>query len=254
MGSRGLGICLIFLTGLFTVAHSQIEIGGEKNSKKKKTKKEKSKEITAPAKELSSTEVVLSTNWSITNRNLTENEGIFSNPLGERANETRLSTWSFGLGYRNQLNKYFALQAGISYMRNGESYRFEQPDTLYTYNTKYSYIGMPIKGFFTWGDKVKLLAGIGIVPQMFLQYRQDVEWRDSNSTTGTETDKRKNGFSSFVLSGLVNVGVQYKFANRWSVLVMPEYRMQLTDSYTKTDSYDHFGRAFGVNVGLTMRL
>jgi hypothetical protein len=56
------------------------------------------------------------------------------------------------------------------------------------------------------------------------------------------------------LSASVNIGVQLKFSKRWAFLFMPEYRIQLTDSYEQLDAYDHFGRALGFDLGLTMYL
>ena len=72
--------------------------------------------------------------------------------------------------------------------------------------------------------------------------------------TGDETIKERNGYSSFVLSAALNVGVQYQFSDNWTLLFMPEYRIQLTDSYESTDSYNHFGRALGFDIGLTYKL
>ncbi len=234
-----------------SITFSQIELGGDPPTAKEK-KEEKKKKM--EAKEFSSTSVYYEANWSYTTRNLSENEGLFADPLGERANETSLNTWSFSLGFRNQLNRFLSWSGGISFVRNGESYLYEQPDTMFTYDTKYKYIGMPIKLYFNYGEDFKLLAGAGLMPQMFLQYRQDSEWRTMTNATDSESFKTRSGYSTFVVSALFSIGGEIKFSPRWSLYVMPEYRLQITDSYLVTDSYDHFARALGVNMGLTMKL
>lgn len=200
------------------------------------------------------TEVFLTANVSRTLSVLTESAGLSAVPLGEREFESYLRTWSFGIGYRTRVHDYLSIQGGISYIRNGESYLYETTDSLFTYNTTYAYIAMPIKALFTYGSDFKLFVGGGITPQLFSGYRQDQEWRTALNATGSETIKLKNGYSSFALSASFNVGLQVKFSDRWALLVMPEYRIQLTDTYTETDAYDHFGRAIGVDIGLTIIL
>jgi hypothetical protein len=234
---------------------AQVELGGEpeEKPKKEKVKEEKVKEEKVVAKD-GSTEVFAITNWSRTSSILETNEGPFGDTLGQRAFETAANNWSFGIGFRSAINQHFSFQAGVSFIRNGESYTFEEPDTLFKYTTTYSYIAMPIKGLYTLGNEVKLLVGGGITPQLFTSYRQEQEWRDKVDATGTETIKQKNGFSTFVLSAAFNVGVQYQFTESFSILFMPEYRIQLTDSYVVTDSYNHFARALGFDLGLTFKL
>jgi opacity protein-like surface antigen len=247
-------ILLIALIASNFPLFAQVELGGdEEKPKKEKVKEEKAKDEKVVTKD-GNTEVYVLTNWSRTSRVLETNEGPFGDTLGQRAYETSLNKWSFGIGFRSALNEHFSIQAGVSFMRNGESYSFEEPDTLFKYTTTYSYIAMPIKGLYTLGDELKLLVGGGITPQLFTSYLQEQEWRDKVDATGNETIKQKNGYSTFVLSAAVNIGVQYQFSDNFSILFMPEYRIQLTDSYVVTDSYNHFARAFGFDLGLTFKL
>ena len=51
-----------------------------------------------------------------------------------------------------------------------------------------------------------------------------------------------------------NIGIQFQFSDNMTLLFMPEYRIQFTDSYQVTDSYNHFGRALGFDLGLTYKL
>lgn len=242
---------ILFLATAFT-GTAQIELGGEEEPKTEETTKVE--EIKEKREQDGSTEIYFVTNWSSTSRKLEMNDAPFGKPLGDREFEESLNKWSFGVGFRNRISEHFSLQGGISYMRNGESYLYETPDSLFTYTSSYTYIGMPIKALFTYGDEIKFLAGGGITPQLFTGYAQQQEWRDALDVVGDNTIEQKNGFSSFVLSAAVNIGVQLQFSDNWTLLFMPEYRIQLTDSYVVTDSYNHFGRALGFDLGLTFKL
>lgn len=246
------------LTGLFfacfiaTSAFAQIELGGEEDQSNKK--KEEVVEVKEKREQDGATEIYFVTNWSHTSRKLEMNDAPFGKPLGEREFENPLNKWSFGIGFRNKINPFLTFQGGISYLRNGESYLFEDTDTLFKYTTTYSYIAMPLKVLFTYGNDVSFMAGGGLTPQLFQGYVQEQEWRDAVDATGDETIKAKNGYSSFALSAAFNIGVQLKFSDNWSLLFMPEYRIQLTDTYEKTDGLNHFGRALGFDLGLTLKL
>jgi len=243
-------ICSVYLLTAIS-GFTQVELS------KETTKKEKQKKVTKSEKsekELSSTGAFVLSNWSFTNRKLIENEGLFGDSLGYRANETGLNTWSFGIGLRSQFHSNFAWEGGISYMKNGEQYLYEEVDTMYSYRTKYTYFAMPIKLYFTYGEKLKFLAGVGVVPQMFAGYQQEVTWRDSEGKEESSSSKLKIGYNSFVISTVFNIGLQYDFTRRIGVFLMPEYRIQLTSSYLKTSSYKHYGRSLGGNIGLIINL
>lgn len=245
-------IATIFFLSMTFSGLSQIELGGEEEPETVKT--EEVKEIKDKRAQDGSTEVYLVSNWSSTSRKLEMNDAPFGDPLGDREFEKSLNKWSFGIGFRNKINEFISVQAGISYMRNGESYLFEESDTLFKYSTTYSYIAMPVKVLYTYGDEIKFLAGGGVTPQLFNGYKQEQEWRDKVNATGDDEISLKNGFSTFVLSAAINVGIQVQFSDNMSLLFMPEYRIQLTDSYEVTDSYNHFGRAIGFDLGLTYKL
>ncbi len=228
----------------------QIELSNESSSKKDKQKVKELKSDT----QTSSDEFIIYSNWSVTNRDLSINEGLFGDPLGEREFESNLNIWSFGLGFRQRSLEHLSWEGGLSFLRNGESYLFEGTDSTFSYNTSYSYVGMPIKLYYTVGNQFRFYAGGGVIPQMFFQYRQDQEWTDPTNNSYSETYKFRNGYSQFVLALVLNVGGQLNLGNAWSIYAMPEYRYQITDSYTVTDSYNHFGRAMGITFGLTRTL
>ncbi len=200
------------------------------------------------------TSIFLSSTWSSTFRQLEPGEGFFGQPLGERVNETKLNVWSFTLGFRSQLNKHIAWEGAVSYMRNGESYSFEESDTSYSYESRYSYIAVPMKLFYTYGTEIKLLVGAGIVPQMFSGFKQDITYEDKLSNNVTEEVKTKIGYNSFVLSTVFNLGAQFKVGDRWSILLLPEYKLQLTSSYQKDGPYKHKAYSIGGHMGLVFDL
>ncbi len=198
------------------------------------------------------TEVFFLANWSVTDRVLTENKGLFGDTLGVRADETSLNKWSFGLGFRNMITKSFAWEGGISLLRNGESYSFSGADTAYNYTTTYTYIAMPLKIDYVFGKKLQLVTAAGIIPQMFMRYRQvgtDVDSKGSESPFDNSTH---SGYSPFVLSAVFNVGAQLKLSNQVKFFFIPEYRLQLNSTYTNKSPYIHKANAIGFNIGLSI--
>jgi hypothetical protein len=244
------GIAIFALVSMTGAAFGQVELSKETTKEKKaKEKKEKTEK-----KKDNATSVFLTANWSSTNRKLIENDGLFGKPLGEREFEKSSNAWSFELGFRNKIHKNISWEGGISLMQNAESYLFEGADSTYSYKTKYMYIAMPVKLYYTYGESFKLLAGGGIVPQMFLGYKQDIEYTNSLDETTTEEVKLKSGYSPFVISAVVNIGTQIKLGGNWSFLFVPEYKIQLTTSNEKNSAYKHYGRSLGFNFGLILDL
>lgn len=252
------GFILLFaVLFLKTVSFSQILIGEPTNDGKTTAKRKEKKvdsETTKLKKEPSGTSLYFVTNWSSSYRTLKENGDLFGDSLGERANEKNLNTWSFGFGFQNDLTEHLMWDGGISYLRNGESYSFEATDTAFAYQTTYSYISMPLRINYIIGKDFKFYAGAGLIPQMFLGYKQERQWTRSDNTEESETIKLKSGYNPFVISGVVNIGMMMNFNNGWSLLVSPEARIQLNSSYMNQDAYIHKGRSYGVTFGLVRHL
>jgi len=239
-----------FMTSL--TVFSQIQIGGETDEPKKEEKKKEAKpEKIKPVNENSgSTEIFINGNWSATNRNLVKNDNIFGDSIGERANETGVNAWSFGLGIRTRIHKYLLFEGGVSYLKNGEQYSFSGTDTSFSYTNNYQYIGMPLKIYFVYGqNKLRFQAGVGAIPQMALKFKRTTEYTTTQGDSESGTLKTKIGYNSFVFSFVANVGAQYEFLPSWSIYLQPEYRVQLTSSYLKANAYKHFGNALGLSFG-----
>jgi hypothetical protein len=242
---------ILVATGLFLFfsTNAQVVIGGDDEVKNDKPVKEK-KQKTVDGK----TSVYLMSNWSVTNRSLTENEGLYAEPLGKRADESALNTWSFGLGLRNSIHENVYWDGGISFYRNGESYLFNGQDTMFAYQTYYSYIAMPLRINATVGKDFQWNAGAGIVPQMFSSYHQEQQWETTTDSKGDETIKTNSGYNTFAISAIFNVGLTMNFSNGWGLFVSPEARIQLNSTYREIDPYVHKGRIFGVSFGLIRNL
>lgn len=246
---------LLFFSIIFVAlsSNAQIELNKETTKETKKTKKKE--EISEDSDKQRSTDVFFQGNWSFTNRKLEPNDGLFGDSLGERAKELGVGAWGAGVGLRSVINQWLTWEGGISFFQNGETYDYqdELSDSSYSYTNNYMYIGMPIKLYFTYGDKWQLMAGVGVVPQMFLQYRQTSHYTAMDGTASEEEKlKTKIGYNSFVISAAFNLGVKYQVSDRVGLYFIPEYKHQLTSSYSKISSYKHFGRSLGANFGLSI--
>ncbi|TNE97525.1 MAG: hypothetical protein EP322_06540 [Bacteroidetes bacterium] len=241
--TRKVSLAFVLFFGLNAAA--QIEISNETAEKVEKPK---------PTSTEYSTEVFGLANWSNTNRTLLENEGLFGDSLGYRANEGSLNRWSFGIGLRNKIANGFSWEGGISLTRNGESFGYEAPDTAYNYETTYTYISMPLKLVYTYGGKLEVVAAVGVLPQMFMRYEQKGSYLTSAGEAEVIDVRTTSGYNSFVLSTAFNLGIQYAMSDKVKLFVIPEYRLQLTSSYTEKAAYIHKGKAMGVNLGFSVGL
>lgn len=251
---KGFILLTIVLFSTFQ-AFSQVMIGGEEEAKKAKKEKAPADKDTLKVRTPDgSTSVYLIANWSHTDRVLKSNKGYYGDSLGKRADETSLNLWSYGIGIQNAINPHLMWDGGIAFTRNGETYHFSEGDSSFSYQTYYSYISMPVRVNYTIGKDIKFYVGSGLMPQIFMNYKQDRKWTNGQDNSGSETIETKSGYNSFVISGLFNVGVMLNFGNGWSLLVSPEARIQLTSSYMAQDSYIHKARAYGISFGLTRNL
>lgn len=246
------GIILFWLL-LFSICsgQAQVVIGGESTEVKNTPESPKD---TVTKKMDGSTSVYFISNWSRTDRVLESNGDIYGDPLGKRADETSLDTWSFGIGLRNKINDHFYWDGGISYSRNGESYMFKETDTSYSYQTTYSYIGMPLRINYTVGKEIQWYVGAGLIPQMFTKYKRETQWTTSGNATFEETFKTKSGYNPFVISAVFNTGILLNMNNGWSLVLSPEIKIQLNSSYPELDGYVHKARAYGITFGLIRNL
>jgi hypothetical protein len=230
--------------------HGQIVIQAEenvsKNGKQNDTKKEKPID--------GSSAIRFGTNWSYTMRNLSENVAPYGDSLGNRATETNLNCWSFGLGVTNKLNTHLSWTGAFAYLKNGENYSFtdEALDSTFRSTTTYSYLALPLQLDFSYGKSVVFYAGVGVVPQILSRYKQERTWKVGNSAEKEEVWKVKPDYgpNMFVFSFITHCGLQLNLDNTWGVFFEPQLRFQLSSTYQSQDSYVHKNRSYGVNFGI----
>lgn len=190
------------------------------------------------------------------NRTLSPNNDFLPGELGERANESALRTYSFGLGLKGHLTKFLIWDGGISYLQNGEQYSYSPitNDTSFSYQSYYKYIAMPLRLNFSVGKVIQFYGGIGILPQLFLGYRQNQQWETTLGSKGSEVIRTKNDFNSFVTSALINLGLSVNTTKGYGFFISPEYRYQLQNGYGKLSSFTHKSFGLGISFGVSMEL
>lgn len=245
---------LTILMFLPYLSHAQIEtgkVGGDKMTKTKKVKREAREN--APIED-PNTILYFGGGMGTAFRNLTVNEGLFGKPLGERANETSILVPSFTLGVKTNLVKNLFLDLAVSYSKSGEQYAFKGQDTAYNYKSSYSYFAIPIKLQYMYGNKWKLIAGVGLQPQIFTGFKKEISWTDSNKKTGEQSVTKKDDINFFSISALANLGVSWQFRKNTSIFFLPEVRYDLSDTYMKQAAFDRKGFFIGGQIGLSIVL
>jgi len=234
---------------------AQVLIGApEVKSKNKSQNKQKATELKLNSIAETGTRVYVLSNWSNSSRTLTENTGLYGDPLGERANETAAQVWSFGLGIQNDLTKHFFWDAGISYVKNGENYSFQLGDSSFMYQTRYQYIAMPLRlNYQIQKNRFHFYIGIGLMPQMYLTSKRTVDWTKGNQSNAFE-EVISEKTAPVVLSGLLNLGVLVDLKKGFSLVISPEMRIQFNSSYDQYQSYVHKNRSMGISFGLTKKI
>lgn len=233
-------------------SQAQIEtgkVGGEKLSKPKKTKRIIQEKLVI---ENANTIFYLSGGFGTAYRNLKENKGLFGKPLGERVYELNIFVPNFSLGVKSRLRQNFYLDLGVSSALSGESYSYELADSTYSYKSTYSYFAIPIKIQYISGNKWKLIAGIGLQPQILVGYKQEITWNDRNGKSGEKTVKDKDDLNFFSISALANLGVSWQLKKNTSIFLLPEFRYDLSNTYLKQAPYNRKGFFIGGQIGLSI--
>jgi len=230
-------------------AYGQIETGKVgKQEPAEKIREKKVKEV-KPYNYNPVTTLYLGIGYGVGYRTLKENSGYFGEPLGERANETPRGVVNYNLGVRQKLTGKLFLDVGVSLVTYGESYDFSGTDTMYRYDTKYTHFAVPIRLQYITGNKWKFIGGVGIQPQMFLKYKRETAWENTEGLQNSETSKSKTGYNLFTIAALANAGVQWQIAPNTSLYLLPEARIQLNSTLMKQAEYIHKGVYYGVQFG-----
>ena len=240
---------------LFSISFSQITISeGQKNKKPSRP----NLQYTDPIKSFKdiNSNFYISMNISSSFRDLKTNEEFLYVPLNERVNETPLNTNSFILGINSRIFKGLGWDGAISFMQNGEQYSFSEKDTSFSYKTKYTYFSMPIRIHynFDFTKRIGLKLGAGIIPSLFINYKQDQNWETLGGSSESNFIQTDVGFNSAIFNLNTYLYFTYRLSQEFGFFIGPEYRYQLSNSYQTTADYKHYTRAFGVTFGFCKRL
>lgn len=189
-------------------------------------------------------------------RTLLSNDNFLPTPLGERANEIPLSTWSHQIGICVGLSRFVYFDGGVSWMQNGEAYTFESldSDSSFNYQTRYRYLALPLQLKMAFGDQFKFYGGIGIVPGLYQDYKQDLQWTNPLGAKYDDVVQINNNMNSFQFSGLGSVGIEAQLDNNYTIRFGALYRRQFNNSYNPYDAYVHKSFGWGLNLGLCKKL
>lgn len=187
-------------------------------------------------------------------RSLVPNAAFLNTPLGERASETPLTVWSYGLGIQTGLGKWVRVESGLLWLQQGEQYAFNDPnsDSSLSYTNKYRYLGLPLALNLQYGSSFRVFLGAGIAPMIFNRSIQQINWSTALGANEKETIKIKNNdYSSAVFQGFVQAGVQYTGERGWGMILKAVYRQQFTNTYSKYNAYIHKANAMGFTLGIS---
>lgn len=252
---------IIIYTFFFTFLHissrvnAQIETGESKtkieqynNDTTKRNKRFERKSIDG------STEIYFNAAWANSYRKLIPNEDFVPKELGKRADEKPINVWSYGVGFRNYVHKNIVFEGGISILRNGETYSYSGEDSTFLQKTIYTYVAIPVRIQYVTGDQIRFFGGGSFFPEMINKFNQTSKWTNAKNEEKSEVVKDKQALNNMVFSAGINAGIQANLGGLTSIYVMPEYRWQLSSTYTNLNYYKHFARVFSINFGLIYQL
>ncbi|MBM3916359.1 MAG: hypothetical protein FJ349_01955 [Sphingomonadales bacterium] len=189
-------------------------------------------------------------------RSLVSNDAFLPTPLGERASEIPLPVWSQQLGLGLGLSQHFYLDAGVSWLQNGESYAFKatDSDSSFAYQTKYRYLALPLQLKATFGKQLQFYTGAGLLPALYQGYRQDLQWTNALGAKYDDQVKINNTMNSFTIAWIASVGLDFQLDNKFNLRLGLIYRSQLNNSYSPYEAYIHKSYGWGLNFGISKKL
>jgi hypothetical protein len=222
-----------------------------KESGEKKVKEKKPMEKYVPNGGVGDFSVFLGVSANFSTHKLQQNSTIFGKPVGIRADEKVLSTFSYGIGVRNRLTKNFSLELGISFDSYQVSYKGFIPESNVdgSYYRKINTLSMPILGYYVHGNKrIQVLAGAGIAP--FIPLKKSVETTlNYPNSPFFQRQESLAGLTNFGFGVIVSGGIQYRFWRYGSFYLMPAYTMNLTNFYGKQEPHKEWYNSFNLRFG-----
>nr|WP_294861130.1 hypothetical protein [uncultured Fluviicola sp.] len=240
------------------VNHAQISTGKVEDTKKK-TDKESGKEEKTPGKKydpdagLMDFTAFIGAGYSIGSHKIEPNGDLFGRPVGLRADEKMVNRWTYQVGVRNRIHRFFSIEAGLSIDRYGESYKYESPttDSAYSYDRKYNMLALPVQVYFTYGKRIQFLAGAGIQPYIPLSLKTKTTILDLHGNNVSPDPTRTiEGLNSAGINLLFSAGVQYRFSKFASVYLIPSYSKGLSNIYGKQEPHKEWLNALNIRFGM----
>jgi len=239
---RYLLFCCLILSLAFQSSFGQLEIN------------QQSKKKNAWVQQKMPTQVAMEITRNQSFRTLVPNAEFLNTPLGERANETPSTLWSYGLGIQTGLGKWVRFESGLLWLQQGEQYAFNDPnsDSSLNYTNGYRYLGLPLALNLQYGSSFRVFLGAGIAPMIFNRSIQQINWSTALGANEKETLKIKNNdFTSAVFQVYFQGGIQYTGEKGWGMILKAVYRQQLSNTYSKYNAYIHKANAMGFTVGIS---
>lgn len=189
-------------------------------------------------------------------RELTPNANFLAVPLGQRAFETPLTAWSHQLGIQTGLSKHIIFDGALSWMQNGESYTWQssETDSSFSYQTRYRYLALPLHLKYSFGQKISIYTGAGLIPALYQSYRQDVQWTNALGAKYDNQIKVNNNMNSFTISWSCVAGMEIPMNASVRLRFGVQFRQQLNNSYNPYQDYIHKSKAICFNFGLSKKI
>ncbi len=239
-------ISLICFSVVSNAVLSQIEVPKEVQLPKVKKEKVKVKDSIVKTNEL-----LISYIPHSSSRTLVSNEEPYGKVLGVYADETSTVNHDFELSFRAPMKKGLGYKLGMRYATFGEQYKFQLVDSIYTYQTTYKYIALPIGLDY----KLKLTNGlawyssVSFMPQMNLGRKQEVSNTTSKGKETKTTDKSATKVNQATIGFVISTGIRLSLAKNVHFYAMPEFRINTSSSFISQAPFIHKAKTFGVLLG-----
>ncbi|WP_299583976.1 outer membrane beta-barrel protein [uncultured Sunxiuqinia sp.] len=178
-------------------------------------------------------------------------------------NTTFRTGWIGGLTYDWLLNDKYRFGLDILYAQRGIKDKFYLMDDngVYTGEIKtemnYDYLSFPLKFGYVFGNRVRLIPKIGIVPALVMKAEITVPGFDDNGMiTGWETVDHKDYVTQFDLGGIGELGIETDLSERLILCSSFSYKHSFT-TFSNSGYFDgyqlrHYG--FSIALGIKYRL
>lgn len=167
-----------------------------------------------------------------------------------------------GLTYEYKINKNFNFGIDLLYAERGFTVDMIFTDDMgnptgekSTIEFNYDYLSLPVKGGFSFGEKLIGFGNIGLVPSFLIDSRTFepaiVGLMPERTTNNT------NKVSKFNLDGNIEIGAGYKFGNNFYAFTSFNYQYGFTsltnDVYFKGNNIFHRGMSFSVGLRYALK-